>query len=290
MILLDVGLPSLNGIEAARQIREVSPTSRIIFMSQESSAEVVQEAFRVGALGYVIKTQAGVDLLAAVEAVLGGGRFVSSGLSDHGFTDETGHRDARSLTQRGFPTAGNANKEMARNHEVRFYSDDESLLLVFAGFIEAALLAGNVAIVLATEAHQRGLFAGLCEREVDLTGAIAQGRYICLDIADTLSNFMVDDLPDPIQFNKVTGNLIASAAKAARGVPPRVAACGECAPTLWAQGKVDAAVQLEHLWDEIAKSFDVEILCGYLLPSLQSVQESDTRDRICAEHSSVSFA
>jgi DNA-binding NarL/FixJ family response regulator len=81
LILLDVGLPTLNGIEAARRIRELSPTSRIIFVSQESSAEVVQEGFRAGALGYVFKTQAGVDLLAAVEAACQGFRFVSEGLA-----------------------------------------------------------------------------------------------------------------------------------------------------------------------------------------------------------------
>ena len=81
LILLDIGLPTLNGIEAARRIREVSPPSRIVFVSQESSAEIVQEAFRVGALGYVFKTQAGVDLLAAVEAACQGFRFVSEGLA-----------------------------------------------------------------------------------------------------------------------------------------------------------------------------------------------------------------
>ena len=80
LILLDVGLPTLNGIEAARRIREVSPTSRIIFVSQESSAEVVQEAFRVGALAYVFKTQAGVDLLAAVEAACRF-RYVNEGVA-----------------------------------------------------------------------------------------------------------------------------------------------------------------------------------------------------------------
>ncbi|HEY4780841.1 MAG TPA: response regulator, partial [Chthoniobacterales bacterium] len=81
LILLDVGLPTLNGIEAARRIRELSPTSRMIFVSQESSAEVVQEGFRAGALGYVFKTQAGVDLLAAVEAAGQGFRFISEGLA-----------------------------------------------------------------------------------------------------------------------------------------------------------------------------------------------------------------
>ena len=83
LILMDVGLPTLNGIEAARRIRELSPKSKILFVSQESSADVVQEALRLGALGYVAKTQAGIDLLAAVEAICQGGRFVSAGLAGH---------------------------------------------------------------------------------------------------------------------------------------------------------------------------------------------------------------
>lgn len=78
LILLDIGLPTLNGIEAARQIRKLAPESKIIFLSQESSAEVVEEALSLGAWGYVLKTRAGSDLLPAVEAVLSGKRFVSS--------------------------------------------------------------------------------------------------------------------------------------------------------------------------------------------------------------------
>ena len=58
LIVLDIGLPSLNGIEAARRIRKVSPESKIVFISQESSADVVQEALASGALGYVVKAHA----------------------------------------------------------------------------------------------------------------------------------------------------------------------------------------------------------------------------------------
>ena len=79
LIVLDIGLPTLNGIEAARRIRKVSPTSKIIFVSQESSPDVVQEALSVGGLGYVLKTHAGSDLLAAVDAVLESRQFVSCG-------------------------------------------------------------------------------------------------------------------------------------------------------------------------------------------------------------------
>jgi DNA-binding NarL/FixJ family response regulator len=70
LILLDIGLPTLNGIEAARQIRRLVPESKIIFLSQESSADVVQEALGLGAWGYVAKARAGSELVAAVEAVI----------------------------------------------------------------------------------------------------------------------------------------------------------------------------------------------------------------------------
>ena len=80
LILLDIGLPKLNGIEAAKQIREVAPESKIIFLTVESSATVMQEALSFGAWGYVVKMMAESELLAAVETVLSGKRFVSSNL------------------------------------------------------------------------------------------------------------------------------------------------------------------------------------------------------------------
>jgi len=77
LIVLDIGLPSLNGIEAAREIRNLVPESKIIFLTQECSADVVQLAFSVGARAYVAKSNAVADLLAAVDAVLLGMTFVS---------------------------------------------------------------------------------------------------------------------------------------------------------------------------------------------------------------------
>ena len=80
LILMDIGLPGLNGIEAARRIRELAPRSRIVFLTQEGSSEVVKEALSSGALGYVHKPRTGNDLLPAVAAVLEGKQFVSDGL------------------------------------------------------------------------------------------------------------------------------------------------------------------------------------------------------------------
>jgi DNA-binding NarL/FixJ family response regulator len=78
LILMDIGLPSLNGIEAARKILELVPETKIIFVSQESSVGVIQEALTVGASGYVVKARAGSDLLAAIQEVMSDRRFVSS--------------------------------------------------------------------------------------------------------------------------------------------------------------------------------------------------------------------
>ncbi len=80
LIVLDLGLPTLNGIDAARQILKLTPGSKILFLTQESSADVVQVALSSGAQGYVLKARALIDLLPAVEAVLKGRQFVSSGL------------------------------------------------------------------------------------------------------------------------------------------------------------------------------------------------------------------
>jgi DNA-binding NarL/FixJ family response regulator len=80
LILLDIGLPTLHGIEAARLIRKLAPESKIIFVTAESSPDLVQAAFSLGALGYVAKSRSASDLLAAVKAVLEGRQFVSSGL------------------------------------------------------------------------------------------------------------------------------------------------------------------------------------------------------------------
>ena len=288
LIVLDIGLPTLNGIEAARRIRTLSPDSKILFVSQENHAHVVQEAFSSGALGYVVKEHVDVELLAAVEAVCEGRKFVSRGLPGSNLTDRTNTQASDRLRhEEALPRLTPRKGEIARSHEAQFYSDDASFLDGFTRFIETALKAGNAVILVATESHRENISQRLQAHGVDAATAIEQGLYIPLDVTETLATVMVNDLPDPVRFLKVTGDLFAAAARAAKGEHPRVAACGEGAPILWAQGKADAAIELEHLWNEIAKTCDVDILCGYVLESFQREQQNQTFERICAEHSAV---
>jgi DNA-binding NarL/FixJ family response regulator len=77
LVVLDVGLPTLNGLEAAKQIREVSPDTKILFMSANRSHELIGEALRMGAAGYVLKSNAGRELLKAVRSAVRGKDYLS---------------------------------------------------------------------------------------------------------------------------------------------------------------------------------------------------------------------
>jgi DNA-binding NarL/FixJ family response regulator len=112
LILLDIGLPTLNGIEVARRIRGLSPKSKILFVSQESSPDVVEEALSFGE-GYVIKAQAANELLTAVKAVVHGKHFVGTGVrldltAPH--TPEKSHKNA----VRGCPLVADTSEGMFR--------------------------------------------------------------------------------------------------------------------------------------------------------------------------------
>jgi hypothetical protein len=179
------------------------------------------------------------------------------------------------------------NLEVGRRHEVEFCANDACFVDGFASFIEAALRMGHAAIVIATEPHRISLLQKLTVKGVHVGAAIEQKSYISLDVVETLATFMLNDWPDPVRFMKVAHGLITEAAMDAHGCGRHVAACGECAPSLLAKGKVEAAIQLEHLWDQIASNSDVDILCGYALNDFRDSESSHVFQRICAEHSAV---
>jgi DNA-binding NarL/FixJ family response regulator len=268
LILLDIGLPTINGIEAARRIRQVSPNTKIVFLSLNNDLDVVRAALGTGAQGYVYKSDVRSDLLPAVHAVLRDQQFVSSSLKGYEFTDTTGEK-------------------APHRHEVQFYSDYALLLDTFARFIAVALKSGRAAIVVITESHREALALRLKAQGLDVDAATQRGTYIQLDVAQTLSTFMVNDMPDSARFFEVVGGLFETAAKAAKREHPRVVACGECAPFLWAEGKPNAAIRLEQLWDEAGITFEVDILCGYALSSFHGKEDEHVFQGICAEHSAV---
>jgi CheY-like chemotaxis protein len=288
LILLDIGLPLLNGIEVARQIRKLSPESKILFVSQESSADVVRGALGTGAQGFVFKSDAGRELLKGVNTVLQGEQFISGRFAGHDFTGPSDARASHSVRSSAVVKPLQQDVKIT-HHEVGFYSDDRRFLDDLTQFIGAALRAGNSAIVVSTESHRDSLLPRLQAYGLDVGAAVKQGRYIALDAADALSTFMIDGMPDAARFLNFFGNLIVAAAQAAKGEQARVAVCGEGVHLLWAQGNVEAAIRVESLTNEMPKTYNVDILCGYSLSSVQGGMETHTFREICAQHSAVYY-
>jgi DNA-binding NarL/FixJ family response regulator len=80
LVLLDIGLPNLNGIEAESRLRQTVPSAKILFLTQENDAGLARNVLSDGAQGYVLKTDAGRELLSAIKTVVRGNKFVSSGI------------------------------------------------------------------------------------------------------------------------------------------------------------------------------------------------------------------
>jgi len=278
LILLDIGLPTLNGIEAARRIREVSPTSKILFVTETRSLDIVEQALSTGAGGYVVKSDAASELLPAIKAVLEGEQFVSASLG----RSPSPHPPSQTGAKAPTTVVG-----VAPRHEVAFYSDDLQLLDHVTQFIGSALKAGNAAIVVATDSHRNNLLPRLQAFGVDIGTAIQQGRYIAVDADETLSTFVINGMPDPARFMEACGTLTLTAAKAALGQPPRVAVFAEDVHLLWERGNPEAVIQVEQLCNKLAQLYDVDILCGYSLGSGRGRMDDYFFQRIFAEHSAV---
>ena len=169
LILLDIDLPKMHGFEVAKQIRRLAPHARLLFMSQESSSDMVRQALSLGAHGYIQKISAATDLLSAIDAVLVGQRFVSRSLA---FTEP-------------------ADAPAPRRHEILFCSDDAAIIDGFVRFVAPALNAADAAIFLVTASHRAPLLQGLRTQGVDIDGAIARGTCLAFD---------ADVAPDPVRF------------------------------------------------------------------------------------------
>jgi len=270
LILLDIGLPTLNGIEVSRRILQSAPETKIIFVSEQHSADIAAGALHTGASGYVVKSDAAGELLPAVEAVFHGKPFLSGRLAGRGTRP---------------PTSDQA-IAVKHCHEVAFFANDASAVDGYARFIESALNGGNTVALVATKTHRADVLQRLKADGGDVAALIEQGSYIPLDAADTLSRMMINNMPDRGRCVEVVGDLIVGAQRV-KGKHARVAFCGEIAPTLLARGDAEGAIEIERLWDQITKNYGADTLCGYLWNVFPGKESNPHFQRICSAHSAV---
>ena len=168
-------------------------------------------------------------------------------------------------------------------HVVQFYDDEAFPLDAIGRFVGPALGAGEACLIIATAPHHAKIAEQLAARGFDLPALSEQGRYVALDAAETLSRFMVDGWPDEKRFVEVVGATVARAVAA--GQVPHVHAFGEMVALLCAEGRPEAAIRLEELWNDLAKTLSFSLLCAYPLAAFRRQTHGATLLRICGAHS-----
>ena len=268
LILLDVGLPRMNGIEAARKILERDAAAKILFLSAYGAWDIAEAALTTGAHGYVLKIDAPHQVARAMEIVAEGGRFVSPRLG------------GRSVEQR----LDEHTDQSSRCHEAAVESDEGSLVERYALFAQTAFDAGEAFVLMTSDRRIAGVDRLLQSRGLDIESARQRGRYVSLNVNDGLATCMVDGWPDETRVWSASTSLFMRAASKLTTDHRRVAACGDCSPLLLRHGKPDAAIHLEQLWDDLSRTFNIRVLCGYSTPP---VEHAEAFQRICEIHSIV---
>jgi hypothetical protein len=261
LVLMDIGLPKLNGIDASKQILNLPSDSKIIFVSQESDFDIVRETFRLGGKGYVHKPRASTALIPAIQAVIAGSQFVSDGFEFNRGV-ETDHR-----------------------HSVQFYSDDAAFLKSSTAFICDSLQVADAIVVVLGKTHQDALARSLSDAGCDIDGAVQKGTYFSLGAEELLSGIMVNGMPDTAAFASRLIDPLQSVVERAGTKKLRVAMLGECASLLYADGNRDAALCLETARNEKWGSHKFDVLCAYRQP--HHSEDDSAFHSVCAAHSAV---
>jgi hypothetical protein len=148
----------------------------------------------------------------------------------------------------------------AHYHAVQFYRDEESLFTTVAAFLGEGLAARQPAIVIATLPHRSAIEEHLCGRLINCAKARRQGDLVMLDADELLGQFMIGDRPDAELFEKNLGVIIKQALD---GGGTGARAYGEMVDVLWKEGRTEAALALEMLWNKLIVKHGVALLCGY---------------------------
>jgi len=172
-------------------------------------------------------------------------------------------------------------------HSVQFYFEDRLMIEGLAGLVATALVSGDAAIVIASKAHREALARELKDRDLNLTRAIAGGRFVCLDASETQARIMLNGMPEAERFSRLIGGLISSARTAAKSEQKGLVIFGEMVALLWAEGKHQAAIRLEELWNDLAAQYSFSLRCAYPMNGFHKQEHADSFAKICAAHSSV---
>ncbi|HEX5281984.1 MAG TPA: MEDS domain-containing protein [Micropepsaceae bacterium] len=168
------------------------------------------------------------------------------------------------------------------DHFVQIYEDDAIFIKTLVKFVGDGLRTGEACVVIATPDHCKALDRELRFAGLDPATAAYTDRLICLDAANTIDKFMVNDWPDDQLFNEVVTEVL----RRATGNGRRVRAFGEMVALMWAKGLCGATIKLEHLWTELCRRQNFALFCAY--PKSGFTEDmTDSISRVCEVHSKV---
>ena len=260
LIVLDINMPGMNGFQTMRALEERGSRVPVVFLSTLDEEEAVSEAFRCGALGYVVKSRAARDLPHALEHARRGRVFAPS-LSAL-FHLANGRGPA---------------------HAMPVYGDVETFLDGLTTVFEMALQRGDATCVIGTRYIRTGLERRLQGRGWN-AGPAARERYLSIDVDAALERFMHDGLPDA----KILADIAAELDDYRRSVNAgRLTVFGNLAPTLCARGNGDAAMALETHWESLTHALPFFTICGYATACFHGGRQ-DLWSAACEQHWAVS--
>lgn len=172
-------------------------------------------------------------------------------------------------------------------HAIQFYSGDSFLLDSLTRFVCTALEAAESTLVIASQVRQDELAERLKARGIDTDRLVKKERYVTVDSFQTLERLTVDGKPDKTRFDEFVRRVVLPLKAAAESKPQRVAVCGEIVAILWAAGKAEAAIELEHLWNELATQGCYCLRCFYPIATFSDPGQNELFIKLCAAHASV---
>jgi MEDS: MEthanogen/methylotroph, DcmR Sensory domain len=169
------------------------------------------------------------------------------------------------------------------DHLVLFYQTDEELTERAGRYLHRALDADGVAVAIATTAHRLMLEGWLAGAGTDVAAARAGGRYLDRDASETMSRFQVAGWPDAAGFWEALSPLI----RRANQIGQPVHVFGEMVSVLWDSGLVDAAIEVEAMWNELGGQYPFTLLCAYPAGSVNDDRHHDALAEVCRLHAAA---
>lgn len=173
------------------------------------------------------------------------------------------------------------------SHAVQFYFDDQVLVRFTSEFVATALLAGDGAVILATDAHQLAVAEQLYRRGIDVAYYVDRGRYVALDANQALSECLFSGGADFSSFHRRVSQVLASVNAAATIADPRAMVFGELVSLLWERRDCAALLALEDVWESLAHEYPFTLFCGYSIKEFSDEGTEDIFLKICNNHSTI---